>query len=163
MTGTCQIKRFTRLLKAARACPHPHMYAMTLIALTTGARRGEINGLEWADVDLKKGRATLHATKNTDKRTLVLVPAVVEELKKLPRRIDSGRIFDNPNPEGKQTLPNFNNAWDDVRDRAKLKISGSTTCATLLHRAWRCAAIPCPRLPARLGIGRWQWFNATHI
>lgn len=114
-------KEITRLLNAARASEHPHMYVLVLIGLTTGARRGEINGLLWGDVDLKKGRATLHATKNTDKRTLVLVPAVVEELKKLPRRIDSGRIFDSPNPEGKRTFPNFNRAWDDVRDRAKLK------------------------------------------
>lgn len=115
-------KEITALLKAAKASPHPHLYPMVLIALTTGARRGEIAGLAWPDVDLKRGRAVLQKTKNTDKRSLVLVPQVIAELKALQkvRRIDSDRIFDNPNPAGKRTYTQLEDAWRQARDAAKL-------------------------------------------
>jgi integrase len=37
---------------------------MVVLALSTGTRHGEIMGLTWDDVDLNRGRATLHETKN---------------------------------------------------------------------------------------------------
>jgi len=58
------------------------LYVFVLLALTTGARRGELEGLRWNDVDLDHGIATIHRTKNDDPRLLPLVPSVVEELKK---------------------------------------------------------------------------------
>ena len=110
------------LLDAASKSKHPYLYPMVLIALTTGARRGEISGLRWADVDLAKGRALLQQTKNTDKRTLALVPQVIVELKKIQkvRRIDTDRIFANPN-NGNRTYPGFEAAWRDVRGQAGLE------------------------------------------
>jgi len=55
----------TALLDAARSSAHPHLYAMVLIALTTGARRGEITGLRWGDVDLSKGKGRSSNTQRT--------------------------------------------------------------------------------------------------
>ena len=49
-----------RLLRAAKASIHPHLYAIVLLALTSGARKGEILGLHWKDVDLASRRAILH-------------------------------------------------------------------------------------------------------
>jgi glutathione S-transferase len=37
----------------------PTLYLIVMLALSTGARRGEIMGLEWSDVNWQKGFATL--------------------------------------------------------------------------------------------------------
>ena len=72
-----------RLLSAVKASDHPHLHVITLIALTTGARRGEILGLRWRDIDLTAQRAVLHKTKNRERRSLTLVRQVVDELQSL--------------------------------------------------------------------------------
>jgi hypothetical protein len=46
------------------------LHALVLLAITTGACRGELVSLKWADVDLKAGRANIHDTKNGEQRTL---------------------------------------------------------------------------------------------
>lgn len=71
-----------RLLAACRASEWPRLYAFVLLALTSGARRSEILGLHWRDVDLGAARAALIRTKNGEPRTLVLQPAVIAELRR---------------------------------------------------------------------------------
>lgn len=70
-----------RLLAACRASSWPRLFLLVLMAITTGARRGELLGLRWRDVDLERGEAALNDTKNGDRRTLVLLPQVIEELR----------------------------------------------------------------------------------
>jgi integrase len=60
-----------KLLDACVTSDWPALHALVLLALTTGARRSEMMGLRWADVDLKTGRALLRKTKNGSQRTLV--------------------------------------------------------------------------------------------
>ena len=69
-----------RLLDAARASGWQRMYGLVLLALTSGARRGELLALRWRDIDLDNRVAYLRLTKNGSGRTLVIVPAVAEEL-----------------------------------------------------------------------------------
>lgn len=71
-----------RLLAACIESPWPRLYVFVLMALTTGARRGELRGLHWCDVDMDRGEAELHDTKNGDRRVLVLLPQVLDELRK---------------------------------------------------------------------------------
>lgn len=71
----------TRLLEACRVSTWPRLYVLVLMALTTGARKGELLGLRWADVDLERGLATVPTTKNGDAKVLPLTSAVVEELR----------------------------------------------------------------------------------
>lgn len=71
-----------RLLSACKASSWPRLYLLVLMALTTGARKGELLGLRWADVDLTQLLAHIGRTKNGDPRALPLVPAVVEELQR---------------------------------------------------------------------------------
>jgi integrase len=71
----------TRLLEACKLARYPRLYALVLTALLTGARRGELLGLRWRDLNLEAGTALLHDTKNGDARTLVLLPQVVEVLR----------------------------------------------------------------------------------
>ena len=111
-----------RLLEAGRNSLHPHLYAIVLIALTTGARKGEILGLHWKDVDLASNRAVLHDTKNNERRTLTLVPQVVDELRALRkvRRIDDDLIFTNAKP-GSLNSSTLDRAWQKARGEAQLK------------------------------------------
>lgn len=71
-----------RLLAACIESTWPRLYVFVLMALTTGARRGELLGLRWCDVDLARAEAILHDTKNGDRRVLVLLPQVIAELQR---------------------------------------------------------------------------------
>ena len=79
-------------------------------------------GLHWRDVDLKKGRAVLNKTKNSDKRTLALVPQVVEALRELRkvRQIDDDRVFAPANPSRKRTYPRLEDAWQAALSKAQI-------------------------------------------
>lgn len=110
------------LLKATENSKHPHLRPIVLIALTTGARRGEITGLRWPEVDLSSGRVALLRTKNNERRSLALVPQVVTELRKLQtvRQIDDDRLFPNLN-RGKRTYPRLEDAWRSAMAEADIE------------------------------------------
>ena len=81
----------TALLAACKESPSPALYALVLLALTAGARRGELYALRWADVDLTRRWAIFPKTKNGTARGVPLVASVVTELQKLPRTDE--RVF----------------------------------------------------------------------
>jgi integrase len=54
---------------------------IVLLALATGARRGEFANLTWDCVDLKTGTAYLGDTKNEDARTLPIWGPALEALR----------------------------------------------------------------------------------
>jgi integrase len=75
------------LLTACQASAWPRLYMLVLMALTTGARRGELLGLRWKDIDLERGEAIIGEdadteTKNGDARCLILLPQVAAELER---------------------------------------------------------------------------------
>jgi integrase len=66
-------------------------------AIHTAMRQGEIVGLRWSDIDLKKRTAVVRGaagtvTKNGEIRVVPLLPAAVTVLKKLERS-EGGRVF----------------------------------------------------------------------
>jgi integrase len=73
----------TALLKACANSEWRALQALVLLAITTGARKGELIGLRWADVDLKKGHALVRETKNDQQRTLPLAGKALEALREL--------------------------------------------------------------------------------
>ena len=89
-----------RLLDACKKAYHPYLYPVVVLALSTGARQGEIMNLTWDDVDLSKKRAILHETKNGTRRALPLVGHALELLKDLAkvRRLDTKLLFPGANP-----------------------------------------------------------------
>lgn len=72
-----------RLLETCKQSKSPYLHLIVLFALTTGARRGEILGLEWRDVDLENRVASLKETKNGRPRSVPLADPVVAELRTL--------------------------------------------------------------------------------
>lgn len=60
------------LLESCLKSENLHLYTIVVLALSTGARKMEILGLKWADVDFKRRTMILHETKNGERRTLPL-------------------------------------------------------------------------------------------
>ena len=71
------------LLEACAKSDWPALHTLVLLAISTGARRGELIRLKWADVDLKAARATIQETKNGDPRVLPLVGKALTALREL--------------------------------------------------------------------------------
>jgi integrase len=71
------------LLEACGKSAWPALRTLVLLAITTGARKGELTSLKWADIDLKKGRALVRETKNDEPRTLPLAGSALEALREL--------------------------------------------------------------------------------
>lgn len=84
-----------RLLKTCKESSNPYLYPVVVLALSTGMRQGEIMGLTWDVVDLNRGRAILHETKNGERRAVAITGHALEELKELSkvRRIDGKLLF----------------------------------------------------------------------
>jgi integrase len=69
------------LLKAAKESPNPYLYLVIVLCLSTGARRMEILGLSWQNVDLNRGVIILHETKNNERRVLPITGHALELMK----------------------------------------------------------------------------------
>lgn len=99
----------TKLLAACAESHEPRLLPLVLLAMATGARQGELLALRWRDVDLAKGVAILHETKNKERRSIPITGTALEVLKQRSRlrRIDTDLVF--VNAHGKATVPRF--AW----------------------------------------------------
>ena len=79
-----------RLLAAAMISAWPKLYLLILLAITTGARRGELLGPRYRDIDLQMRTASVAVTKNGEPRVLPLTDAVLTEIKRHgSRRLDA--------------------------------------------------------------------------
>jgi integrase len=119
-----------RLLEACRRSKSPHIYAVVLFALGTGARKGEILNLQWDDIDFVRSTAIFRNTKNGSDRTVYLNKALLQclmsEHKK--RIILSKFVF--PNLSG-QRPADVKTAWERVVEDAKL--TDGVSLHTLRH------------------------------
>ncbi len=89
-----------RLLKACEESSSRDLYPAVVLALSTGARKMEIMGLRWRDVDLKRNVIVLHDTKNGERRVLPLAGVALEQMRgrSKVRRIDSDLVFPGLDP-----------------------------------------------------------------
>lgn len=90
----------TGLLKACANSAWPELLTLVLLAITTGARKGELIALKWADVDLKMGRALVRESKNDEPRTLPLAGNALEALRELKLRNSARSQHVFPQPSG---------------------------------------------------------------
>lgn len=87
-----------RLLTACQASDNPYLYAIVVLALSTGARLNEIMTLRWKDVDFERNTITLHETKNGDRRLIPLAGHALDTMRHHTkvRNIKSDLVFPAP-------------------------------------------------------------------
>lgn len=108
-----------RLLKACKESSSPYLYPVVVLALSTGMRNGEIMGLTWDNVDMNRGRAILHETKNGERRAVAITGHALELLKELGkvRRIDGNLLF--PAKENRTQKPmDLRTPWEAALKKA---------------------------------------------
>ncbi len=71
----------------------PKIQPIVSLAFHTGMRQGELLGLTWDRVNLKARRIFLPDTKGNEPQTVHLNDSAVEELRAIPRRPGSSRVF----------------------------------------------------------------------
>lgn len=71
-----------RLLRVAKLSAWPKLHLLIVLAITTGARRGELLRLTYGDLNLATGTAYVRTSKNGQPRVLPLTPAVIAELQR---------------------------------------------------------------------------------
>jgi len=82
----------TRLFRACRASHWDKLYLIVLLAITTGARKGELTKLRWNDIDFDRRTAYVATTKNGQPKVLPLTDSVIRELQIFDTK-DSSLIF----------------------------------------------------------------------
>ena len=82
----------TRLFSSCRASHWDKLYLIVLLAITTGARKGELIKLRWNDIDFDRRTAYVATTKNGQPKVLPLTDSVIKELQ-LFNKNDSSLIF----------------------------------------------------------------------
>jgi integrase len=122
----------TALLAACEKSEWSALRALVLLAITTGARRGELLSLRWEDVDMKAGRGLVRETKNGEQRTLPLAGSALDAVRslKLNNSARSAYLFPSPivvlNPgTGKAQLDSpyefFDAHWHAALEAAGIK------------------------------------------
>lgn len=113
------IEELQRLLAAAKQSRWEKFYLLILLAITCGARRGELSKLRWSDIDWDTSQIIFRDTKNGSNKRLPLTEGVMVELKKF-REIGNGLVFANPrNPS---RLYDFRSVWNIALQQSNIKI-----------------------------------------
>ncbi len=116
------------LLAACKSNHNRHLYPIVMLALTTGARKGEVLGLTIGDVDLNRGMAVLRDTKNGETRSVPIVPQITDLMReqaayatKLYESLEdhTGACWLFPRTDGKEPIE-IRKAWYNAVDAAKL-------------------------------------------
>lgn len=77
------VKDVQHLVAACRLSRNRTLAAITAMACTTGWRLGNLQALRWRDIDLVGGYADAQRTKNGTPHRAVLLPWVVDEIKRI--------------------------------------------------------------------------------
>jgi integrase len=107
-----------KLFEALHAEPNPYVKTALLVALLTGARRGEVLAMRWADVDLRQAIWRIPDTKARRPHWLPLPQPAVTLLQALPQVYDNPYVF--PGRDARGHLVNISKAWARIRTHAGL-------------------------------------------
>lgn len=104
-----------RLLEACKVSRNPYLYTIVVLALATGARRGELLTLHWSDVTLQRHMLVFRETKNGETRAVPLVGhawALLDHLA-MVKQPNTDLVF--PNTTGRKPLA-IRNAFENALD-----------------------------------------------
>lgn len=110
-----------KLLSACKEARRPELYTIVILALSTGARRGELENLKWQDIDFKRRVIVLHETKNDERRVLPLAGHALELLtqRNKIRRIDTDLVF--PSKTDPKKPQSIQTAWVNALEKAGIE------------------------------------------
>jgi integrase len=93
------------LLEACQKSRNPYLYTVVVLAITTGARRGELLSLRWSEVDLKRGRLMFPTTKNREARAVPLPTFALDVLTQHAQRYGNRTfVFLNATDKGPMSI-----------------------------------------------------------
>lgn len=118
-----------KLISTTRRSENPYLYAITLLALSTGMRRGEIIGLRRRDIfienDADVGLIMLPRTKNGEPRGVPLVGDALLEIKRLLSAADNDGVSRDallfPSSRKPSQPVQFRKAWETAVAAASLE------------------------------------------
>jgi len=102
-----------QLQEASNLTRNPHIWPVICFAFQSGMRRGEILGLQWANINFEKKLAYLAHTKNGADREVPLTP---EAIRVLYNQLGSG--YERPFPINENA---FRLAWTRLKHRSGIK------------------------------------------
>jgi integrase len=101
-----------KLLQACKLRKNKHLYLIVLLAVSTGARKGEIMNLTWDDVSFDHSRIILRDTKNGETRSVPLA-GVAFDLMRVhsdAKRTDTSLVFPRAGIKGDKPM-SIREAW----------------------------------------------------
>jgi integrase len=110
-----------QLLEACKVSKSPQLHILVVLALSTGARHGEIINLRWSDVDLQRRVIILHDTKNKERRLLPLAHYALQfmEAHSKVRNIASDLVF--PSPSNPMKVWDSRSSWLSALQKANIQ------------------------------------------
>lgn len=117
-----EVDERTKLLEACRSSRNKQLYLIVLLAISTGARQGEILGLTWDDVMFDSRRIVLRDTKNTETRAVPLVGPAFDLLKEHSRvrRLDTKLVFPREGIQGNRPI-SIRESWERAVEKAGIE------------------------------------------
>jgi integrase len=72
------------------------------LLILTGARRAEVGGMRWSELDLERGRWTIPAERSKNRRahTLPLMPMALDIIRGVPPRVSRDQLFGSRSADG---------------------------------------------------------------
>ncbi len=110
-----------RLLNACRESKNQYLFALVIIAISTGARRAEIQYMRWMDVNEDATLVTLPKTKNGEVRSAHLTGVASEIIRKMRDNREDNQILLFPSPYNPNRPIDFESAWNVAREKAKIE------------------------------------------
>lgn len=117
------------VLSACKESKNPYLYMIVVLALSTGARREEIAGLTWSEIDLRKGKIVLDETKNGEMRAIPLQSYALQlikehaksKIKGCPYLFPSAKVTKNKDGELIYQSIDIRTAWENALLRSGIK------------------------------------------
>ena len=106
-----------RLFVAVRQSNWNKLYLITLLAITTGARKGELTSLKWSDIDFDRQIAYISTTKNGEPKVLPLTESAIAELQRFNKQ-DNSLVFDSEVKPGRAYC--FTKPWKKALKEAEI-------------------------------------------